>query len=100
MEDGKLKRPRLESANPAAEVNQVDERSEDRLSFYSVPIGDPTRIGFDVADKGGWKRLVVQAGPFRERVEVLIFHFPYDFGRGWVDTGRKLAWRQQSGRME
>lgn len=61
MEDGKLKCLRLESANPAAEVNHVDERSEDRLSFYPVPISDSTGIGFDVADDGRRMCRVVHA---------------------------------------
>lgn len=61
MLESKLKRPRLEGANAAAEVLCVDESGEDRHPFHSIPIGDSGRIRFDAANSGRWKCLVAEA---------------------------------------
>jgi len=93
VEDSKLECIRLEGANQAAEIVHIDERREDRQSFYSVPIGDSIMIGFDVADERRREGQVLEARPLCKRVKVPdpIFGFPNDIGRGWVDTVTKLA---------
>lgn len=90
MEDGKLECICLEAANPAAEVVHVEEGRENRLPLHPVPVGDSTRIGFDIADDRRWEHRVVEGWPLRKRAKVLnlIFGFLCSFDRGWTDASR------------
>src|SRR5258706_3065227 len=95
MEEGIFECTRLEGTNVAGELVYIDEGGEDRLSFYSVPISDSTRIGLDITDDRGWECGVVEAWPLRERAKTLdlIFWRLCNFGRGWPDTNSELAWK-------